>query len=479
MKTISMKCISVLLVLLCVACTNSNRYANVIPKDAPIVTSVNLMALGEKASLKDYKGLIDMGLMQVQESDADLYEQLKGIVDDPSSLGLSLDDPLYVFMLEDGENGAAVMKVTDGDKVKQLAQQFLPQQGIECTEEDGQLWIAAPAAIVVTDDLLLVGPDRVTLEKLMEQSASESFTSTELWDDLATIKGDIKLSVTQGKLMQANELVNNPDVLALYQAMGIDLDECRTVAGLDFQAGKVVMTSKNHNSKEFEKMQKKLVGKVDGCFMKKMPANPAMWMTMNLDGKAMAELMARIFSVVPETKSLNMEEIKPLIETIDGELSLAFNGLNAGGMIPDLTIFAQVKNNIWEEKLKELTANQSVQEMLDYGMVGDDVFYLTTNSEVIANTGKNLSESVADEEWAANVDGTYAYFVVETDHIKQLAGMFLNTLEMKEINAALNLIEWAEAKSYSLDEGEMTIHFSNKEENGLKQLIKLGVSMSM
>lgn len=478
MKTMRNLFMILLVAVLCVACSQTADYVNVIPKDAPVVAAVNLQALGEKASLKDYKGFIDMGLMQVQKSDAQLYEQLKAVVEDPSSLGLALNEPLYFFMLADGKNAAGVMKVTDGDKVKQLAQKFLSQEGIEYSEEGDRMWIAASVAIVVTNDLLLVGPDRVMLEKLLAQTADDSFVSTGLWDDMAAMKGDIKLSVAQGKLVQADEMMQMPELEAFYQALGVDLKESKSVMGIDFLPGKAVVFSKAYNSEEFGEMQEKLLDKVDGDFLTKMPANPALWMTMNMDGKALAELAERILEAIPDAKQVDMEEIRPFIETINGEVAFALNGVQSGGqtMLPDLTVFARVKDNVWEEKLRSLGGNPAG---LAYGMAGDDLFYLTTNKEVMANPGERLDASVADASWADKVDGSYCYMTVEAEPLKQLLGMTLSRSEKRQAEAILNLFERAEAGNTSLDEGEITVYFKNKEENALKQLIQLAISMNM
>lgn len=340
------------------------------------------------------------------------------------------------------------------------------------------MWIAASVAIVVTNDLLLVGPDRVMLEKLLAQTADDSFVSTGLWDDMAAMKGDIKLSVAQGKLVQADEMMKMPELEAFYQALGVDLKESKSVMGIDFLPGKAVVFSKAYNSEEFGEMQEKLLDKVDGDFLTKMPANPALWMTMNMDGKALAELAERILEAIPDAKQVDMEEIRPFIETINGEVAFALNGVQPGGqtMLPDLTVFARVKDNVWEEKLRSLGGNPAG---LAYGMVGDDLFYLTTNKEVMANPGEGLDASVADASWADKVDGSYCYMTVEAEPLKQLLGMTLSRSEKRQAEAILNLFERAEAGNTSLDEGEITVYFKNKEENALKQLIQLAISMNM
>lgn len=463
--------------VLCVACGQKSEYATVIPKDAPIVASMNLQALGEKASLKDYKGLIDMGLMQIKKEDAALYEQLRDIVNDPSLLGLALNEPVYIFALEGGESGAAVMKVTDADKVKQLAKQLLPQQGIECTEEGEHLWIAGPMAIVVTDQILLAGTNRLTLEKLLEQQAEESFVSTELWDELSATKGDIKMAVIPGKLAQVDEMVNQPEVTAIYDAMGIDLAENSTVAGIDFLPGKAVFTSKNHNAPKVIELQKELVGKVDGCFMDKMPANPGLWMGLNMNGDALATLLDRIVEALPATNNTNMMQVKALLANINGEVAFGMGELQTskGTPLPDLTLFAKVKDNSWETMLNTLGNVPG----LSHGMIGDDTFYLTTNSDIATNPGKKLSVSAADAPWADEAEGTYCFFTIDGEYIKQLASLSASRREMQQIEMVLNVCERIEAKALSVTEGELTLDLANKEENALKQLIQLSVSMNM
>lgn len=464
--------------LLCVACDQKSEYATVIPKDAPLVASVNLMTLGEKASLKDYKGLIDMGLMQVQREDAALYEQLKEIVNDPSSLGLALNEPVYIFALEGGESGAAVMKVTDADKLKQLAKQMLPQQSIEYTEEGNRLWVAAPMPIVVTDQLLLAGTDRLTLEKLLERQADESFVSTELWDELSSTKGDIKMAVIPGKMAQVEEMVNRQKMAAIYDAMGIDIAENSTVAGLDFLPGKVVLTSKTHNAPEAEKWQEELMGEVDGSFMDKMPADPYIWLGLNMNGESLAALIDRFVEAIPTVNNANTMQVRELLASINGEISFGMNGPQIGSrsLLPDLTLFAKVKNSRLEEMLSTLGDVPG----LSHGMVGDDIFYLTTNSEVAATPGKELGKSAVDAPWANEVEGTYGYATINGKTLLQyLPEASLRPQEREQVEMVLNVCERIEAKAQSVTEGEVTLYLVNKEKNALEQLIQLAVTMNM
>lgn len=478
MKTMRNLFMVLLMAVLCVACSQTDSYVNVIPKDVAVVASVDLQSLGEKASLKDYKGFIDMALLKVQKSDEALYEQLKEIVDDPLSLGLALNEPLYVFSLEGGQSGAAVMKVDDGDKVKQLVQQVLTQEGFEYQEEGDRLWISGPVAIVVTDELLLVGENRVAMEKLLEQTAGESFASTDRWDELETVAGDVKLFVAQGQLEQFKELMNQAEIAELYKALGIDVQEATQVLGLDFQPGRAVVTGKVKVSEEYGKMQEDLLDKLDGSFLKKMPANPVVWMAFNMNGEALCGLMERVLEAMPDAaRNVKMEDLKPLLENIDGELAFAMNGISQGGKsgVPDLTVFAKVKDNSWEQELKKLGDAPGIA----FGMAEDDVFYLTTNSEVMNEPGKDLDNSVADAAWADKADGSYCCLVVEAEPMKDLAKMFLNRREMRQAEIVLEKLESAELEAVSLTESKATIHFDNKEDNALKQLIQLVVSMNM
>lgn len=231
---------------------------HVIPHDAAVVVSMNLMSLGEKASIKDYKGFIDMGLMQIQNQNPAIYDKLKAVCDDPAQSGLALNEPIYIFNLPEDNSGAVVMKVSDGNKIKDLIKSVAETGSLEYTEEGDNLWIATEAAIVVTNDLVLGGENRVILEKLLNRSTDTKITDTPLWDDLMDCKGDIKVATILGNVPGTEELAQQPELQALYRAIGFDPKECTSVVALDFQDGKAVITGKSTVGEETEKLQKDL-----------------------------------------------------------------------------------------------------------------------------------------------------------------------------------------------------------------------------
>lgn len=474
MKQLRNFVVALLAVAMCASCSQQKQYTDVIPQDAGVVVSMNLLSLGEKASLKDYKGFIDMGLLQIQKENPAMYDKFKAVSDDPAQAGLALNEPAYIFYIAEGNTGAGVMKVSDAAKAKDLIKSVAEASGLQCSEEGDNLWITTEVAIVVTNELMLIGENREKLEALLNQDSDNNIQGTPLWNDLQNSKGDIKVAIAAGKLPNASELMAaNAEMSALYESLGIDINECTSVTALDFQDGKTVLTTKNNNGEAAQKIAKELVKKTDGDFLKMLPANPALFLSCNIDGKALADLFTKITSTMPDAQEAAMAI--PVLENIDGEISVTLNDMQVGNDIPDFTAYIKVKNDSWETML----AGMGAVPGLRHGMADKNTFYITTNNSVAANPGKKLSASVADSDWAKNVDGKYGYIIAEAAPIKAIASQFMSPREMRQLEMVLNMFERLEIASGSLDEGNCTLYFTDKETNSLKQIIKLSVGMSM
>lgn len=204
-----------------------------------------------------------------------------------------------------------------------------------------------------------------------------------------------------------------------------------------------------------------------------LPANPALFIACNINGTALAEFLTKIVSTVPDAKDAAMAI--PVLENIDGEISVTVNDMQRGSEIPDFTAYIKVKNDSWETML----AGVDNVPGLRHGMVDKNTFYITTNNSVAANPGKELSASVADSDWADEADGKYNYIVAEAAPIKAIASNFLSRREMRQADMVLNLFERMEIASSTIDEGCCILYFTDKETNALKQIIKLAVGMSM
>lgn len=486
--------------LVCVACSKTREeYVNVIPADAPLVVSAHLMNLGEKASLKDYKGLMEMGLAQLSKENAELSDQLKAVVENPAETGLALDAPAYLFCTKDfvsnPENSVAfLMKVNDAEKTKSVIQSLsyalmkeMDMSGeMEWTEENDRLWLALPtASAVVTPELLLVAPNRAMIEKLLSQEAGNSFADTEEYARMQEMEGDMKMLVLSDALIDNLEQMDNSrEISQLYdkmsEAFGFDVRATSSVIGLDFLNGKVLLRARNYNDTvaEFEEMMEKMMRPMDGAYLKAMPAKPAFWMGMNINGQALMDFIGKLVQVMPGAASAELEQIRPVIESIDGELAVGINDVNPSGHVtmPDFTAFIGVKDRTIETMLQAVSG---LVPGLSCGMADDNLLYITTNDEVAANPGKPLPASVASAAWADEVDGSLFYYVLDAEPIRTICSYSCSSNEMEQIAPVLDACEYMDVRVKNWEESEMTLWLRDKNTNALKQLIQLGVRMAM
>ncbi len=476
MKTISMKSmLALLVVMLCVACKDSSSYVNVIPKESPMVFSVNWYNLGEKASLKDYKGMVDMGLVQMQEELGDeAFQQLKQLIDDPASSGLALNEPMYIFAVPSAKGGAFVMKVTDGDALKDLLRIMSQQEsGLKMEEEGERLWISAEEfMLVANDDLLLLATqvEKPTIVSLLEQKADQSIQAAEIWKAMSDVEGDLRLGIAQGELMK---LMDSAEVTQLYDQMGIDMEGMCSAIGFDFLPGKLVAAFKSIVPDTMKELQEKMCSEVKGEFLKKMPENPMLWMTLGLKGEEMYKWVEKVAGQMGQADELAL--IKPYMESIDGEVALSVKMEGGMSMMPDFTLYAEVKNADWVAEAQQLSGLG-----MSVGLIDDNVFYASSNKQVMANPGENITPSVADASWADKVPGTYSFMVMESEPLKPVIDLLVTKRsERRMAHQMLDELESLEMEASSLSEGQCTLHFKDKETNALTKMIQLGMKLAM
>ena len=135
------------------SCSKSDDYLNVIPKDTPMVASINLKALGEKAGINDKENKEALGKltdMLKKEMNAASFEKLESIIKNPDECGIDLGKPVYAFY-SDKNDMILAAKVTDkeslANSIKLLGNnteisELTEKEGYSFSQMDGYSYIA-------------------------------------------------------------------------------------------------------------------------------------------------------------------------------------------------------------------------------------------------------------------------------------------------------------------------------------------------
>lgn len=171
-------------VMLLASCSKKNVYENVLPKDAAVVVSVDLVSMADKSGLSSDKGApVVARLSNALKSGAEgAGELIDKVTKDPSESGLDLTEKVYYFVGSGGVSTGLVMRVSDDGKLEDLLKALHDQQVCEKpVEADGCMWTAMGNVLVAyTDDAFLAMLDlKGGQAKDMLHSASMLLRQTE------------------------------------------------------------------------------------------------------------------------------------------------------------------------------------------------------------------------------------------------------------------------------------------------------------
>ena len=112
--------------LLTASCTKHD-YASVIPKDATVVTALQLNQLAQDARLSESMAITRMKSLSQLVASGKTQEEVNAILDDPTLLGLDFESPAYLFMCADQSIGLSI-RVDDDDRLDDVIHALAKQQ---------------------------------------------------------------------------------------------------------------------------------------------------------------------------------------------------------------------------------------------------------------------------------------------------------------------------------------------------------------
>lgn len=427
--------------LLLASCTDGSRYVQALPKDAALVSSIQLESLVGKAGLKgDGSGLAWVNQLKKTVGDlGNLNSLVDNIIKEPSESGLALDERLYIFVGSHSSSAGVLARVADEGKIDDLLCLLKEQQICELLRDgEGCKWTTAGKFLIAYSDVAFLimfhpqGGNPADLQhqaaRLLRQDESEGFSASSDYAKMHSAQGDIVTFASLNILPQSY-------LTSLMMGVSADLNpqNINLLASLDFREGKAVMDVQvfpvsEAMSRQIQKFQD--TGEdIKGSFLDCFPANTGLWISSNLNGEKLYNLLNEIPMVNRKFRhSMIPLDFQSIFESIKGDVALAFpDPLLSQGFIA----YAEVINRDFLqtfEDLKPLFAMTGGQMKLmnqgdnayefqasDGSVLGlkrgpvilwfgvkDNRFYVTNNESLIGK--KVLGLSLRDAKWKSRVD---------------------------------------------------------------------------
>jgi len=491
----------VIMVAFMASCTEkSSEYTNVIPADASAVIGIHTQSLIDKSGVsnEDKQKLIDA---MKGELNAATFQQVEKIIKDGSASGLSTKDPIYIFTSNAIPTAAAVMKVSDMDKLNKTFEVMASEQISEpATNVDGYhlVKIKGNSLCAYNESTLLIIEARngeKIVSDLMKQNNDESFTKSANFDQMTKKKGDINFFFTMDALPSMYKRQMN---MNFGNMQDIDPRDMGVVGGLSFEKGKIALHaevfSDNEKVKELFKKQNEISGKLNETFLANFPASTLMYMSFNLNGEKLYDMLQENKEFREGLSLDKAEKVKEVFNAFKGDISAGLINVTMSDM-PTFVAYAEAKSGMALQALYESKAELGLGRSEDIVKLGDneyvfksrqmnvffgykDKYMYATNDELIyKNIGKKEDRSLKNAAYASNMKGKNQYVVIDMNAILNLPAVkMLGAMGGREAAAYIDMaskVSYFEIIGEGNNQSSMNLWLVDKDTNALKQIIDL------
>ncbi len=507
MKRLTFICRQLLVIFLLVAVAACSKktagYTQVIPADTPLLFAFDINSLVKKSGVDSNSPMVRemMGGLE-NVLGAEEFSYVSELMRDPSSAGVSLSDPVYMYMDIETEQVTIVFRVTDEGKVKNLLRTLETRGDIEALTSSGGINSTVLGGSLVCafngDALVLSGTGnpreteriREQVFAQMKQSESASIRGKKAFEKMSARKGDMQMLVEILPLLK----LTNPEIVDLLPA-GNPAEAMTVLGSFVFEKGRMQLTAETYVSdpalRKMYESQQKGMGTIKNTHIERFPLSSLFYVSMNVKGKELYKLMAENEQSREYIEMYGgLVDLENIIGSLDGDISLGLTGLSMMKMSPEILLLAEVRNDAILEALLQLEGLIGMQPGMDLQQTGDQAYVLKTrqgnfhfgmekNTLYLTTDGKLLknkpSQSLKEGTWVASAKKGPVFMVANVDNVLELpAFRFAASLgggSMKQMFELASKFSYVELYSPSPEITEFNIYLNDKDENSLKVLV--------
>ena len=331
----------ILLIVLTTGCSKEVNYTNVIPADAYVVGSADLVALVEKSGLltesSEAKQLI-LGVLENNTS-ADIYKQAEKVLTSPKESGLDLEKRIYMFTSTDFIYPVWVLKVSDKGKLNTTLSLFSKEKLCSSvnsaagfnyvTIEGSQIFAYNETSAIFANSIDTSNMQDLEskIGKLMNQDASNSIESNVAFGKLTKEHGDINFMASLAALPE----IYSQQLKTSTGLPNVDLKDVTALGELDFKKGKIELKfnyfTENKEIEALMKRQAQVSKTLSRQFAEYFPESTLAFASVGANGKAMYSLILDNEDLKSFIPSADSPAAKSIFESIDGDISIGITGV--------------------------------------------------------------------------------------------------------------------------------------------------------
>ncbi|MBR1838447.1 MAG: DUF4836 family protein [Bacteroidaceae bacterium] len=411
---------AMLCTLLLAACGSDLDYAQFIPKEAAVVSRIDVAQLTEKGNFADNEKLSTILKKAVQESRLTSKGKVvaEKIISDPQVTGIDFRKPIYAYYFENeqGGHGGIIAAVLNFDDLQSFVNYISREEGLKAfkayKDVRYQVWgntiIAFNDRWLIFKDLQNVEPEEaIDLLLAREDLAPEqTINSVESYKRMADRDGIWSVVLRGDMLAKLLSETNNRYAIA---------SEYQNLANFDFifdfQAddGKMSIDMETYgNTEEGQRKLKeasKLIGEIQGEYADYIDAEALFSVVSNVKGKEIINLLSKNGFSAAE-----LREYAPYVEPISGDVAITMNALKPNLKGLDYRLFAHINNPQPYNSLRSTLANVPTFNEYATNEYSFSLGSIIPTSDLITEMG------LADETAAPNNGNLMAYFGVHNSN---------------------------------------------------------------
>ena len=508
MRKLSRIALCIVSLFLAIGCTKNKEYTNVIPSDASFVTSINLKSLIDKSGIANKENNeIKQKMMDAlkNELSASTYQQIAKIIQSPNESGINISSPIYLFTSPTFTSPMLVAKISDEDALKnslkmleqeQMAQPVKEAKGYNYTTINGRFLAYNHSAIILS---FAKNDQSQDIAALFEQPIESSAVQTKIYQKaMQAGKEDIKCYANMAAL--PSEYTKQ---MHLTLPPNVQLKDVLAIVTLNFENGKIVLTTENYTENEelktFYKKEQAIVMTTSGAFDKYFPANSLFYVTAAFQGEKILQLFQEISKNDAELqnllKSIQNATAKEIVNEIDGDVAVGIT--NIQNNLPTFIAYAKVKSataldnfykksqnlNLGQGRILKLSENEYVYKMsvlnVDvfsiYFGVKDNIMYATNNEDVYKKFPLEEKDNIQNAPYGSDMRNTNAFIAINIEAILAQP-IVANALNNSGPQAALykqlaSELSYLSIGSSADGKGIINLSLKDKQTNALQQII--------
>lgn len=375
--------IALMLAVFMSSCSNSPKYADMLPDDSAVLVRLDLKQMAEqanyeKSALKDKM----LNVISGENMSAEKKQCIKDIVENPEEIGIDLRVPLLISVSAEG-NTTLLAQMHDADKYKKVVEVandeskdkgVKEKDGVYCTYYNGNL-------MAFNDDVMVVTELKGKTEDEAVEYAVSLLTGKE--NTKMAERDDVKKLFSADGIMQmlilGEGVASTPNFKAMADKLpkGLSIKDISYFLNLTSKKGSATLSyevlTESKEWKEFISKGDKMMRPITADLLEYTSKN-GFAMMANCSGKEILDYMQNN-NLLDGLNAKQLDVIKPLLKSLEGNIVMGISELDERSFTPAMGLYAQTTDESFCNLLKDAfgrIANVGIKDNVTYVTMADN-----------------------------------------------------------------------------------------------------------